>query len=142
VIVLLGLPDELLRGFGSVKAFPQSGVGVHKGRSAIGHLHGPQRLPILEVRRRLNLIGGAWRFGATALRRARGPGLRRSHPGCDKTVGQYRYGHCQRKAAEDSRTPKASPSACVLECGCPLPLFSVWESVTEAFNRTLPPFHP
>ena len=59
MIVLLGLPDELLRGFGSVKAFPQSGVGVHKGRSAIGHLHSPQRLPILEVGRRLNFIGRA-----------------------------------------------------------------------------------
>ena len=31
------------------------------------------------------------------------------------------------KAAEDSRTPKASPCACVLECGCPLPLSS-WEA--------------
>src|SRR5437870_6110302 len=40
------------------------------------------------------------------------------------------------KAAEDSRTPKRKRMAKLLECGCPLPLFSGMPMLTDSFNRT------
>src|SRR5207247_9899909 len=47
-------------------------------------------------------------------------------------------GHCgsPSESAEDSRTPKRKRMAKLLECGCPLPLFSVMPMLTDSFNRT------